>query len=641
MATLAFGLLCGGAVHAQADFAAYQAAVMAEPSLVSYYQFDICGCGYDFKGTSHLVESFSPNGWAPATYTNGLGGGPNNKALIQDGSGNGVSYFYGPPAEFTSGEGTVELWLKPGWTGTLSGAIPLPIIFADAYTLLRYSVGMAQDKSQLVLTDGNTQAKYFNLPAGVGTNWHHLAVEFNAGNCTIIWDGQSLGTQGFALAVVSGAPDQVFTLGAFWFTAPTAAYLPWIGEQDEVAIYTNALPLASIQAHYGAALSAFPPVILTQPSLTNNWYVGQRRRLAIEIDPLQQPQYQWYQDTGLLSNQTNSALSVSSVVLGDGGAYTCVVTNNSGSVTSSPAVVVVWPVPATNVMSAYKTAVFAEPSLISYYSFDASNAIDDFGGNNGALWYDFSLVTGVGGGSDKALNLIGNGYDNLGAVRAFDFVNGTGTLEMWVQADWDTSGFGDYPTIAMDWGRSFATWGFCMAPGKTNIVCFDGGPLWSPIDLPAAAGTNWHHMAAVFNADNTWTLFWDWVNVGTNTFAARIPYHGGLTLLGSPLTTGGFSIVPPWTGKLDEVAFYSAALSASQVQSHVQTILGPLTPPASPVINVATSGNNIVLSWTEPGNWVLESSPTLAVVSWTPVQTNGSPVSVSMSGNQYFRLRSQ
>ena len=167
------------------------------------------------------------------------------------------------------------------------------------------------------------------------------------------------------------------------------------------------------------------------------------------------------------------------------------------------------------------------------------------------------------------------------------------------------------------------------------------GAIQSPIDLPAAAGTNWHHMAAVFNADNTWTLFWDWVNVGTNTFAARIPYHGGLTLLGSPLTTGGFSIVPPWTGKLDEVAFYSAALSASQVQSHVQTILGPLTPPASPVINVATSGNNIVLSWTEPGNWVLESSPTLAVVSWTPVQTNGSPVSVSMSGNQYFRLRSQ
>ena len=187
----------------------------------------------------------------------------------------------------------------------------------------------------------------------------------------------------------------------------------------------------------------------------------------------------------------------------------------------------------------------------------------------------------------------------------------------------------------MDWGGNFATWGFCMTPGKTNIVCFDGGPLWSPIDLPAAAGTNWHHMAAVFNADNTWTLFWDGVNVGTNTLAARTAYHGGLTLLGSPLTTGGFSIVPPWTGKLDEVAFYSAALTGNQIRNHLGIV-------ASPVITVAKSRNNIVLSWTEAGNWVLESSATVPVVSWTPVQTNGSPATIPISGgNEFFRLRSQ
>jgi len=642
MAMAALGLLCGGAFRSEATLADYQAAVLAEPSLVAYYKFD-AGDGADSKGASPLTPSFAGNGWLPATYANGLGGGP-DQALTQDGSGNGVPYSFGSPAEFTSGQGTVELWLKPGWTGSLSGAIPLPIIFTDAYSLLRYSVGMAQDKSQIIVTDGNVQAIFFNLPTAADNSWHHLAVEFSAGQCIVIWDGQSLGTQAFALAVVSGTPDQVFTLGAFWFTVPLAAYLPWIGEQDEVAVYTNALPLASIQAHYAASLpppSSILPVILTQPLAANNWYVGQRRSLSIEVDPLQLPHYQWYKDSGLLSSDTNSALSVSSVVLGNAGTYTCVVTNSGGSVTSSPAVVVVWPTPLTNAMSAYQTAVFAETSLVSYYSFDATSAIDDFGGNNGVLWYDTSFGAGVGGGSDLALNLGGNGMDRLGAVRAFDYVSGNGTVEMWIRADWDTIDFTNYPTILANWGNhNNANWAFCMDPTKSSVVCYDAWAFWSDINLPTNAGTNWHHLAAVFNANNTWTLFWDGVNAGTNMLPGRAPYHGGQTILGSPLSGGGFANVPPWNGAFDEVAFYSAALGASQIQNHARIVLGG--PVSSPVIKVAKSGNNLVLSWTEAGNWVLESSPTLPAASWTPVQTNGSPATILISSrNEFFRLRTQ
>jgi len=94
----------------------------------------------------------------------------------------------------------------------------------------------------------------------------------------------------------------------------------------------------------------------------------------------------------------------------------------------------------------------------------------------------------------------------------------------------------------------------------------------------------------------------------------------------------------PWVGKLDEIAIYSSALSTSAIQSHVRAAFGLGN---NPVINTATSANNVVLSWVDPGNWVLESASTLPASSWTPVQTNGSPAVVQANGNKFFRLRAQ
>ena len=248
------GLVSAGGLRLQAAMppavAAYQSAVMAEPSLVSYYKFD-SSTGADSKGSSPLTPSFGTN--APATYASGLGGGP-DQALNQDGSGNGVPYVYGSPADFISGQGTVELWLKPGWVGSSSGSgsPAVSIIFANVYGDVRYAAGMSADKSQIIMRDGVNGAECFNLPAGVGNSWHHLAVEFSSGNCTVIWDGQSLGTQPCPLGTISATPAEVFTLGAFYFTVPTLVYRTWIGELDEVAVYTNALPLTSIQAHADA-----------------------------------------------------------------------------------------------------------------------------------------------------------------------------------------------------------------------------------------------------------------------------------------------------------------------------------------------------------------------------------------------------
>jgi len=87
------------------------------------------------------------------------------------------------------------------------------------------------------------------------------------------------------------------------------------------------------------------------------------------------------------------------------------------------------------------------------------------------------------------------------------------------------------------------------------------------------------------------------------------------------------------------VAFYSTTLSASDIYTHY---LAALAVP-SPVVNVSHSGTSAVISWpAAAGDWVLDSTPSLSPVSWTPVQTNGSPATVPLNGSyNFFRLRSQ
>jgi hexosaminidase len=260
------------------EVAAYQAAVTATPGLISYYKFDGSTVKDDF-GCNNLNPSWS--GWGVATYASGIGGG-SDKALTFDDSGNGVPFVGNPgdsPFNFTNGQGTVEMWLKAGWR-TYTGPIARgPSIFSDGWNDKIYFASMTPDKTKIVLwNDGIATPRYFNLPTAAGTNWHHLGVLFHSGNATVVWDGQSLGTQAYPLGKSTGAAT--FTLGSYSFHQPASLNL-WIGELDEVAVYSNALPVSSLAAHYavagvanarpvtrtiGATARVHPPAIIPQPA---------------------------------------------------------------------------------------------------------------------------------------------------------------------------------------------------------------------------------------------------------------------------------------------------------------------------------------------------------------------------------------
>jgi len=92
------------------------------------------------------------------------------------------------------------------------------------------------------------------------------------------------------------------------------------------------------------ALTASPPVITNQPSsLTNLVSSNATFTVTAGTAPLR---YQWYFNTNTaLGSMTNTSLSLTNIQLADAGYYRVIITNSSGAVTSSSALLTIWQPP--------------------------------------------------------------------------------------------------------------------------------------------------------------------------------------------------------------------------------------------------------------------------------------------------------
>jgi len=221
-------------------------------------------------------------------------------------------------------------------------------------------------------------------------------------------------------------------------------------------------------------------------------------------------------------------------------------------------------------ISEYQTAVRNEAGLISYYTFDAGDAADSQSSNHGTVVGNGSFATGVGGGADRGLMLDGAGHVNLGQVDAFDFLSGTGTVEAWVRADWSSSP-GYNPTLFADREGGPVNWSVHLEGAKTAAGLWNG-TSYDPMAV-ATVGTVWHHLAVVFDYDaglgsSAFRLYWDGVLAGTTSQGLGAA-PSSPTQLGSASPVG----LERWVGALDEVAFYSQALSATAIGAHYTAFL--------------------------------------------------------------------
>ncbi len=576
---LAAGILTPTLSHA--SLAEYQQAVNDETSLVSFYTFDQSDA-QDSKASNH--------GTATGTVSYGTGiGGSTDKAAVLKGTGH-INLGVVPAFDFSSGKGTVEAWVRADWKASPGYN---PAIFAERDGgPVNWSVHMNSGKEAVGLWNGSSYQSKAITPAG--TNWHHLAVVFDADPATgattftEYWDGLLIGTTDQALG---GATDLPTQLGS----SSPAGLEEWIGALDEVAFYSDALSAEKIAAHYAAYLAGTAPVITRQP-VGGTYLSGVAITLTLETKG-NDITYAWYHDGAAVPKATNNTLQVDLLTAADLGSYQAVAANLGGKATSAVAQIQLGTLPTT--LLQYQSTVRAEPSLISYYTFDYLNAQDSQAAYHGTPQGYVGYGAGMGGGAGQAVVLDGSGHINLGQVEEFTFASGYGTIEAWVRADW-TNALGYDPAFFACRDNSLVVWSCHLNRGKEAAGLWNGSSYGAqPI---GGAGTSWHHLAAVF--DGGWsdtpsfTIYWDGAVAGSS--AQGLGVGGAL-----PIELGASSVAGQerWIGALDEVAFYNTALTADRIQAHYTAMITGAAPTiaAPPAGGSYFVGEALTLSVTAQG----------------------------------------
>ena len=592
----------------------YQTAVSNQLGLLSYYTFD--------KLTANDV--FGPHNGTlqgSAVFAPGVGGAA-GQGLLLDGSGQ-VNLGSTPDFAFTnSGNGSIEAWLRADWPDSFSSYTPT--LFANRNRnggLNDWSINMTANKQVMAIYNGS-RSVLFSIPGGgAGTNWHHIAVVFdNNTNNTVYWDGVVAwpGT----LAQSLGPTPSTTQIGS---SSPASTTEGWIGRLDDVAVYSNSLSAAQVLAHYDVFYQDVHPVISVQPK-GGGFLVGTSLSLNAQAQGADLV-YQWYKDDVAVPGANTLSISTPSLDVTNSGVYYFTASNSVGVARSDDAVVSVG-----NNVGRYQAVVLSDPDLISYYTFDAGNAMDLHGTNNGTLEGSVSFSSGPGGATNKSLVLDGYSWVNMGQVSAFDFVSG-GTVEAWIQPTWSTGyPLPDAPCLFAD-RNGGSVWSVHMTQGQDSIGNWNNDRF---ITLPISNTSGWHHFAITFGGGLV-TMYWDGQAFGSFNQNIDI-FSGETTQIGA---SDPSSPSQPWIGNLDEVAFYDTALSAAAINNHYLGMVG-LAP--APRISFSLAGNQLTLTWpSDVTGYSLESTLSLSSPSWTPVGgvVNNSVTVTTSPGNKFFRLRKQ
>jgi hypothetical protein len=581
---------------------AYQSIITNESSLISYYTFD--------RLTVTDARSLHDGALQGTAYFSaGVAGGP-DQGLLLDGSGF-AEIGAVPDFDFAAGTGSVEAWVRADWTDIAYN----PCLAADRNGgPVTWSLHLNSDKKALGLWNG-TAYQTLQIP-NAGTNWHHFVAVFDSGNLTIYWDGVLIGTTAEPL----GSTPATVQLGS---SSANLATEGWVGILDEAAFYADPLPMSAVAAHYAAFLGNAGPTITVQPS-GGAFYPGIPFQLSVWATG-SGLSYQWFKDGTILSDATNWFLPFVSLAATNAGTYSVAVSNAANKVTSASAVLLV-----DNNLTRYRTAVLQESSLVSYYTFDAADASDTKGTNNGTVNGTASFTGGVGQGADQALLLDGNGDVDLGSVPAFEFPNGTGTFEAWIRPDW-TSDPGYDPCVAADRSGGPTDWSIHLARTRATIGNWNGSHFQS---LGVGNTTGWHHYAVVFGTDQV-TMYWDGEALGT--FAQPINLGSGLTSQIGSSAPG--TPAEGWIGAIDEAAFYDANLSPTAINSHFLAMVGGVTQPG---LLFSLSNNQLTLTWpASSAGFTLEYADALPALTWIPIPgltTNSTAIPVT-NAHRFFRLR--
>jgi hypothetical protein len=178
---------------------------------------------------------------------------------------------------------------------------------------------------------------WLQAPGATKFEWSHLVGSFDGTNTSFYVNGQFQ-----AKSATNGTPNTSLPL---YFGCRGPGDLPFDGDMDEVAIYTNALTASQILTHYQVGLTNIR-VALAGPTITpdpadTTAYAGRLATFQAGADGTAPLSYQWYRNSFPINGATDDTLSFTCAYADNGAGYHIVITNLYGSATSAVATLTV------------------------------------------------------------------------------------------------------------------------------------------------------------------------------------------------------------------------------------------------------------------------------------------------------------
>lgn len=382
------------------------------------------------------------------------------------------------------------------------------------------------------------------------------------------------------------------------------------------------------------------PTIVTQPQATVST-VGAPFSLTVTVQGQTPFTFQWVKDGTNVSGANASTYAVASAVATNAGNYRVIITNTSGSITSSPVAVTIIELPSVSLTQ----------DLVLHLTFDGNYNDTSGRTNNATPMGNPTLEAGKFGQAMKFTTLPDGSvinYATLGAPDDLMFGDSTDfAVSFWV--NW-TSSDDDLPFISnKDWNSSGNVgWGVFSQSGgnyRVNVTGASGGTRMSMSSTPSAKDGTWHNIVVSFLRNQQVFSYLDGnlVNVtplltlGTIDTALNV----NIGQDGTGAYTDGGSV--NMTGMIDDVAVWRRALSAIEAKA-IATATGDissLTSNAPKITSFAFAGGNLTVNVTgaSAGAHLQKRADFNAATQWIdagPITTSAT-ISVG-TGSQFYRV---
>ncbi len=591
----------------------YRAAVDAEPSRIAFFPFD-GDTGPEVTNTENPLAGGTVNlGWLtgnPALVA-GKAALAGSATLIAD-----EAWEFQDDAS-----GTVEAFIYQ----TVATPAYNPCLFSirQTPTNVRMSLHVDAAGTKFYFWNGAAVAAW-DAPVNTIGRRTHVAFVFDAGNVTLYADGVSLGTQAVSLGGGAGLPAQV---GAS--DGGTVELFP--GSVDELAIYSAALPAASIEAHVRAWYGPLPEITANPLSQT----VVEGAPVSFTVTSLGSDlTYQWRRNGESIPSGTGASLQVVTVAADNGAVYDCIVSNTAGSRTSNPATLtLVAPAPQS---AAYRAAIGAEPGRLAYFPFDGDigpSVTNRLSLANGGTLRGTAVLTGA------AAEVVGTtglrGSAGLTADPEWEFPDGTGSVEAML---YQSAASATNPCFFSIRDSASVRYSLHGATDGSSLYFWNGSSVaqWT---TPKNMIGRRSHVVITFDGGNV-TAYFDGLSLGTRVNG--LGFGSGISTQIGSATENSDEL---WPGTIDELVLYADPLAPAAVNAHASAWFGAVAQPMITQMNV--SGG--VLSLTVPSavglSYLIESSPDL-ISPWTasgpatPGTGSDLMLTVPAAGSaEFFRVR--